>query len=100
MQQYEREEIWFARVVIIFGAKELVDVVLNLFTILKVHSGLAVVAPSVNTDDRTAITYLISSAIVGIYLVAGGRLFSKIAYGRSVPSTSLLTEVGIPDGSG
>ena len=100
MNPTSAEEVWCARTAIIFGAKGLVDVALNFATILKVHSGLLIYSPSASTEDRVAVTYLITSAIVGVYLTSGGRLFSHIAYGQAVPRSLLLSDVGIPNGSG
>lgn len=95
---YRREEIWFARIVMILGVKELVDALLNLATLVKVHSGLPIVAAS--ADGRMAATYLCSSGAVALYLLAGGGLLSRMAHGRRVPMADLRAETGLPGWAG
>jgi hypothetical protein len=80
----------------VLGAKELVDVLLNLATVLKVRSGLAIVSQS--ADDKMAVAYLCAGVISGFYLVAGGGLLSVIAFGRRAARAELYGDVGLPDG--
>jgi hypothetical protein len=84
------EEIWFARIVVILGAKELVDVFLNLASILKIRSGLPIIVNPSEMMERVAAAYVVSELIVGIYLVCGGQLLSRLAFGRPVARAILF----------
>jgi len=99
MNTITTEEIWFARICAVLGAKELLDAVVHMFTILKTASGLPVVAHVGATPDYIVITLLISSAVGGIYLLAGGSLLSRIAFGRAVSCADLTGLAPLPEGN-
>ena len=88
------EELWFARVVMLFGVKELVDAFVNLIALLKIRSNLPIVPA--NVDSKLVLTYLIVSLMVGGYLLAGGGLLSRLAYGRRAPRPPIDREVPLP----
>jgi len=97
MQQQEKEEIWFARVVLILGAKEAADALMNFVSALKYNSGLPVFhTASLESHAITSIAYLISTTIVSSYLLTGGSLLSRLAYGRPAPRENIFADIGLP----
>lgn len=88
------EELWFARIAMLFGVKELVDALLNLTALLKIRSNLPIVPAG--SDTKLVITYLIVSLVLGAYLLAGGSVLSRLAYGRPAPRQPLDREVPLP----
>lgn len=95
LQPQEREEIWFVRVVMALGAYQVVEFLLNLATILKIHSGLRIVSSGVS--ETSAVAYLVANIITGLYILSGGSLLSRLAYGRPAPRPQLYEEVSLPD---
>lgn len=100
MNNSDREEIWLARIVFIFGAKELIDFGLNICTLVKRHAELGLVSSTSPAADAVTLAYLLSSGGLSIYLLAGGSVFSRIAYGHRTPRDKLLADVPFPSGSG
>jgi hypothetical protein len=98
MPPRENEEVWFARVVMILGASKLIDAIVNLVTIVKLQSGLAIAGPGAARD--TAIALFCSDLIAATYILGGGSLFSRWAYGRSLPRYGIGAPVGLPVGAG
>lgn len=94
MDTQSQEEVWFSRIVLILGARELVDALTNAFAILKVRSGLPI---SFQVDENLAIALGASSFVTGLYIALNGALFSRLAYGRSVPAIPSGFKIELPD---
>jgi len=97
MTQQEKEEIWFARIMMIFGAKAAMDALMNLASVLRYNSGLPSLMTGTEKNGTVATAYLISTTIVAIYLLARGSLFSRLAYGHPAPREYIFTDIGLPD---
>ena len=93
MKTASLEEALFPRIVLVLGVSELVDAVVNLFTILRARSGLPI---AFQVDENLAISWFIYSLIVGAYIFFGGSLFSRLAYGRPAPNIKLNFSLPIP----
>ena len=95
MQQQEKEEIWFARVVLILGAKAAMEALVNLAWVLKL--AIPAYPLSFSTNLAVASADCIAATIVAIYLLTGGTLLSRLAYGHPAPRGYIFVDIGFPD---
>ncbi|HVU18094.1 MAG TPA: hypothetical protein VHD32_14300 [Candidatus Didemnitutus sp.] len=91
-----REQIWFARICLVFGADQLVSLATNLFTLLKVHSGLPIVATATYRTYGTAYPYVVVNLVMALFLVTGGTLPGCLAYARILPRHLFFRPVEFP----